>query len=141
LVVEDAAEVIAIGEHVGLQRQKRPAGIHQVDARQVILGGDLLRAQMFLHRHRVVRTALDGGVVGHDRARRAVDDPDSGDDPGRRRVIVVHPVRGEGREFEERGAGVDEPVDPFACGEFAALVMTLGRRRAAARPHARQVRA
>ena len=82
LIVEDAPEVIAIGKHVGLQRQKRAAGIDEVDARQVILLGDLLRAQMLLHRHRIVRAALDGGVVGDDRAVLSLHEADTGDDPG-----------------------------------------------------------
>ena len=37
LVEEDPAEVIAIGEDVGLQRQERAAGIDQVDAGQPVL--------------------------------------------------------------------------------------------------------
>ncbi len=34
LVVEDAAEVVAVGEHVGLLRQKRAARVDEVDARR-----------------------------------------------------------------------------------------------------------
>ena len=67
LVVEDPPEVLAIGKHVGLQRQERAARVDQVDARQAVLGGDLLQAQVLLDRHRVVRAALDGRVVGDDR--------------------------------------------------------------------------
>ena len=37
LVEEDAAEVLAIGEDLGLQRQERAAGVDQVDARQPVL--------------------------------------------------------------------------------------------------------
>ena len=66
LVVEDAAEVLAVGEHVVLQRQERAAGVDEVDARQPVVQRDLLRAQVLLDRHRVVRAALDGGVVGDD---------------------------------------------------------------------------
>ena len=65
LVVEDAPEVVAVGEDLVLVRQVRPARIHQVDARQPALGGDLLRAQVLLHRQRVVGAALHGGVVRH----------------------------------------------------------------------------
>ncbi len=80
LIVEDAAEVIAIRENVGLQRKKRAARIDQIDARQMILLGDLLRAQMFLHGHRIVRAAFDGRVVRDDDAVLAFDDADAGDD-------------------------------------------------------------
>jgi hypothetical protein len=37
LVVEDAAEVLAVGEDLVLQRQERAAGVDQVDARQPVL--------------------------------------------------------------------------------------------------------
>ena len=50
LVEEDAAEVIAIGEDLGLQRQERAAGVHQIHARQPVLQRDLLRAHVLLHR-------------------------------------------------------------------------------------------
>ena len=67
LVEEDAAEVLAVGEDLVLQRQEGAAGIDQVDAGQPVLQGDLLGAQVLLHRHRVVGAAFDGGVVGDDR--------------------------------------------------------------------------
>ena len=50
LVVEDAAEVVAIGEHLVLVGQVGSARVDQVDAGQVILLRDLLRAQVLLHR-------------------------------------------------------------------------------------------
>ena len=54
LVEEDAAEVIAIGEDLGLQRQERAARVHQVDAGQAVLHRDLLRADVLLDRDRIV---------------------------------------------------------------------------------------
>ena len=68
LVVEDPPEVVAVGEHLVLGRQERPAGVDEVDARQPVLERDLLGPQVLLDRHRVVRAALDGGVVGDDHA-------------------------------------------------------------------------
>jgi hypothetical protein len=68
LVVEDAAEVVAVGEDLVLLRQEGAAGVDQVDAGQAVLLRDLLRAQVLLHRHRVVGAALHGGVVGDDHA-------------------------------------------------------------------------
>jgi hypothetical protein len=91
LVEEDAAEVVAVGEDLVLLGQEGAAGIHQVDARQAVLLGDLLGAQVLLHRHRVVGAALHGGVVGDDHALDAADPADAGDHPGRGRVVVVHP--------------------------------------------------
>ena len=111
LIVEDAPEVIAIGKDVGLQRQERAARIDQVDARKMVLLRDLLRAQMLLDRHRVVRAALDGRVVGDDHAVLAFDDSDSGDDAGRRRVVAVHVEGGQRRELEKIRTGIDQPLD------------------------------
>ena len=82
LVEEDPAEVVAVGEDLGLERQERAAGVDEVDARQPVLLGDLLRAQVLLDGEREVRAALDGRVVGDDDALAALDDADPGDDPG-----------------------------------------------------------
>ena len=68
LVEEDATEVVAVREYVILLQQHRTAGIHQVDARKVVLLGDLLGTEVLLHSHRVVGTAGDGGVISGDHA-------------------------------------------------------------------------
>ena len=114
LVEEDPAEVLAVGEDVVLQRQERAAGVHEVDARQPVVQGHLLRAQVLLDRHRVVRAALDGRVVGDDHALAARHPADAGDDPRARRVAVVHAVRGQRRELQERRALVQQPVHALA---------------------------
>ena len=121
LVVEDPAEVLAVGEHLVLLRQERPAGVHEVDAGQAVLQRHLLRAQVLLHRHRVVRAALDGGVVRDDHAGPAGDPPDAGDDPGTRRRVVVHPVGGQRGELEERRRRVEQRVHPVAREQLAPL--------------------
>ena len=127
LVVEDPPEVVAVREDLGLERQERAARVDEVDARQPVLERDLLRAQVLLDRHRVVRAALDRRVVGDDDAGRALDPADAGDDPGARRVVVVQAGRGERAQLEEGGARVDEPVDALADRELAALAMALDR--------------
>ena len=68
LVVEDAAEMFPVREHLVLARQERAAGVDEVDARQPVLQRDLLRAQMLLDRDRVVGAAFDRRVVGDDHA-------------------------------------------------------------------------
>src|SRR5574337_1293378 len=85
LVVEDAAEVLAVGKDLVLVGQVRAARVDQVDARQPVLRRDLLRPQVLLHRQREVGSALDGGVVANDHAVDAGDAADAGDDPGARR--------------------------------------------------------
>ena len=110
LVEEDAPEVLAVGEHLGLERQERAAGVDEVDARQPVLLGDLLRAQVLLHREREVRAALHRRVVRDDHALAPLDDADPGDDAGARRLAVVEvPTRrarpARGRRCPGRRAG------------------------------------
>ncbi len=95
LIVEDAAEVALVRKDFVLQRQERAAGVHHVDARQVVLARDVLRAQMLLHGHRVVGAALDGGIVGDDDAFAAADAADAGDQARGMNVAAVHVVRGQ----------------------------------------------
>src|SRR5207245_4141220 len=97
-----------------------------------VLLRDFLGAQVLLDREREVGTALHGGVVRHDDALTALDDADSGDDPGRRRGAVVHVPRGERVQLEERGAGIDETVDPLAREQLSARAVPLDRPLAAA---------
>src|SRR5438270_665280 len=66
LVVEDAPEVVLVGEDLVLQWQVSPAGVDQVYTRQVVLLGDLLSPEVLLDGHRVVGPALDRGIVRHD---------------------------------------------------------------------------
>ena len=120
LVVEDATEVLAVGEHLVLPRQERAARVDQVDARQPVLPGDLLGAQVLLDGHRVVRAALDRRVVGDDHAFAARDAADAGDHARAGAFVVVHPVGGERRQFQERTAWVEQPVDAVARKQLAA---------------------
>ena len=102
LVEEDPAEMVAIGEDLVLQGQECAAGVDEVDAREVVLLGDFLRAQMLLDGEREVRAAFDGRVVGDDHALAAFDHADAGDDAGGRRLAVVEIPRGERVQLEER---------------------------------------
>ena len=132
LVEEDPPEVVAVGEDLGLQRQERAAGVDEVDARQAVLLGDLLRAQVLLHGQREVGAALHGRVVREEDTRLSLHHADAGDDPGRRRLTVVELPGREGAELEERRARVDEPVDTLARGHLPAGAVALDRGGAAA---------
>ena len=132
LVEEDAAEVVAVGEHLVLHRQERATGVDEVDAVQVVLLGDRLGSQVLLDRERVVRAALHRGVVGDDHAVAAGDLPDAGDDAGARHGVhvvsegaPVHPEGGQRRDLEERRARVEHVVDPVAGQQLAPLHVTL----------------
>ena len=120
LVVERSAEVRAVGKYVVLKRQERPARIDEVDARQMVLGRDVLGPEVLLHRHREVGPALDGGVVGDDDALDPAHPADPGDEPCGWGVAVVHVPRRELRELEEGGARVEELAHPVAGEELAA---------------------
>ena len=120
LVVEDAAEVVAVGEHLVLARQERAAGVDEVDARQPVLQRDLLCAQMLLDRHRVVGAALDRRVVGDDHALAPGHPADAGDDSRAGALVVVHAVGGQRGHLEQRAAGIEQAVDPVARQQLAA---------------------
>ena len=132
LVVEDAAEVVLVREDLVLVGQVGAARVDEVDAGQPVLQGDLLGAQVLLHRQRVIGAALHGGVVGDDDAFLPGDAADAGDDAGRRDRLVIDAVGGELRQFEERRTGVEQSANAVARQQLAARQMLLAGTRAAA---------
>ena len=127
LVEEDPAEVVAVGEDLGLEGQEGAARVDEVDARKAVLLGDLLRAQVLLDRQREVGAALHGRVVCDDHALAALDDADAGDDARRRSLTVVQVPGGERVQLEEGRAGVDEAVDALAREQLSARAVALDR--------------
>ena len=120
LVVEDAAKVLLIGKHVVLVGQIRAARVDQVNARQVVLLGNLLGPQMLFHGHGVISAALDSGVIANNHTIHATDPTQARNHTGARCIPVVHAVGGQGAEFQKRGARVQQQRDPFAWRQFAA---------------------
>ena len=134
LVEEDAAEMVAVGKHLGLVRQVGAAGIHQIDAGQTVLQGDLLGPQVLLHRHRKIGAALHRGVVGDDHHLTARHPPDPGDHARAGRLIVIEAVGRQGADLQKRGAGIEQPHDPVPRQKLAArFVPRTGRLGSAAR--------
>ena len=127
LIVEDAAEMVAVGEDLGLVRQVGAAGIDEIDAGQTVLFGDLLRAQMLLDRHRIIGAALDGRIVGDDHRLAPFDAADPRHHAGAVHVAFVHAEGGERADLEERRAGIEQPRHALARGELAARDMALAR--------------
>ena len=123
------------GKISSCMRQERAAGIDHVDAGQIVLPRDILRAQMLLHGHRIIGAALDGGVVGDDDAFAARNAPDAGDDAGGMDVAAIEAVGRQRRQFEKRGAGIDQQVDALARQHLAARGMPGARSLAAAAGH------
>ena len=91
----------------------------------MILFGDLLGAQMFLNRHRKIRPAFDGGVVGNDEHFAIADASDASDDARAWTLVVVEVSRGERGEFEEWRIGVEQAFNPLTDEEFALLFLSL----------------
>ncbi len=125
LVVEDAAEMLAIRKYLRVVRQVGPARVHQIDAGQAVLARDLLRAQVLLHRHGVVGAALDGGVVAHDHALPPGDAPHARDEPGAVDIARVEPIGGELRQLQERRSRINEPQHAVARQQLAARGVAL----------------
>ena len=125
LVVEDPAEVVAVGEDLGLERQEGAARVDEVDARQTVLPGDLLGAEVLLDREREVGAALHGRVVGDDHALLALDDADPGGDARAGRIAAVHTPGGQRGELQKGCARIDEAVDPVPCCELPAGAVPL----------------
>ena len=86
----------------------------------MVLRGDLLRAQVLFDRHRIVGAALDRGVVADDHALGAGHAADAGDDARAGRVAAIHAVRRHRRQFQERGARIDQVFHAVARQELAA---------------------
>ena len=124
LIVEDAAEMVAVGEDLVLVGQIGAARFHQIDARQVVFPGDLLGAQMLLDRQRVIAATLHGAVIGDDHAFLAGDGADAGDDAGPHHILGIHVPGGQLGEFEEGRAHIQQPADALARQQFAARQMT-----------------
>ena len=80
LVAEDTPEVQLVREDLVLHRQEGAPRVDQIDAGQVVLLGDLLRPDVLLDCHRVVRAPLYGRIVGHEHTLLAMHHPNSGHD-------------------------------------------------------------
>jgi hypothetical protein len=125
LIVENAPEMLAVGEDFGLEREKSATRIDEVHARQPILERDLLGPHVLPDRHRIVRAPFDGGVVGDNQDLAARHAADTRHDAGRRCVAVVEVPGGQRRELQERGSLVEQRVDPLAHRKLALLAVPL----------------
>ena len=123
LIEEDPPEMLAIRKNLILIGQVRAAAVHQINAGEVILLRDLLRAQMLFHRHRVIGAAFHGGIVADDHHLAPGDAPYPGDHPRRGRSAVVHAVRRRRADLQKRRAWVEEARDPVAGEQLAARHM------------------
>lgn len=113
--------MVAVREDLVLHRQERAAGVHQVDAGQVVLQRDFLGAQVLLDRHWEVGAALDGGVIGDDQHVPPVHQTDAGNHPGAGAGAVVHVLGGQRGDLQERRALIEQLVHAFAGQQLSAF--------------------
>ncbi|MNU85825.1 hypothetical protein D3C71_755740 [compost metagenome] len=123
LVVEDAAKMLPVGEHLVLHGEEGAAGIHQIEAGEAQPLGDGLGPQVLFHRERVVGAPLDGGVVHHQQAEPTRNLAEPRDDAGGGHSFLIDLPGGQGRELEEGGARVQQLVDALAGQQLAAPLM------------------
>ncbi len=109
-----------------------PPEIDQIDAWQAVLRRDFLRSQMFLYGNREIGSAFDCRVIGDDHAFPSGDASDPGDDSAAWNLIVIHPMRGELPDLQERRERIDQRVDALARQHLSARHVTRARRLAAA---------
>ena len=116
--------MVFVGEDLVLQGQKCSTGIDEIETGQVIFFGDLLGAEMFFDSQRIVGAALDGGIVGDDHDFAPRNAPDARDETCACGCPIVHILCGEGGEFEEGCAGIEQARDALADEEFALFLLT-----------------
>ena len=125
LIVENTAKMVSVWKHTGPRRKISAAGIHEVNARQVVLPGDFLGAQMLLHGQRIVCAALNGRIIHDEHALCPLDAANARDNASARNDIVVDFVRCQLGKFEERRTRIEQCENPFARQQFPAGQMPL----------------
>ena len=93
----------------------------------LVFVGNFLGAQVFFHRHGVIGTPFDRGVVAHDHAIDPADAADARHDACRRRVAPIHAQSRQRRDFQKRRAWIQQCLHPHAGQQLAAFGMPLAR--------------
>ena len=106
--------MLSVGKDLILVRQIGAAGIDEIDAGQIVFPRDLLCAQMFFDRQRIIRAALHRRIVSNDDAFAPSNAADAGQDAGGGDRLVIDIVRGKLREFEIRRAGIEQRAHAIA---------------------------
>ena len=107
--------MLPIRKNLILARQMSAARIDQVNAGQVIFGCDGLRAQMFLHRYRVISATFDSRIISNNHALNPIHAADSSNQPrGCNIVVTVHAIGGKLANFEEGRILVDQGLDTIS---------------------------
>ena len=106
LIIKNASKMVAVGKHLVLTRQVGTAAIHQIQAGQMVLQRDFLRAKMLFHRQRIVTATLYRGVIADDHAVPPAYLADTGNDPGGRDLILIQVMRRKKPDFQKIGTRI-----------------------------------
>ena len=131
-VVEQLA---AVDEAFDLVLQQVGAGrFDQLHEGQLVLHGDVLRAQDLVAAHALDGAGVDAGIVDGDDAARAADRADAGDDAAAGHALLgvglVDQPAGQRRQLQPRRAGVEQPRQALARQQLVPFVeqrLGLGR--------------
>ena len=111
--------MIAIRKHFILVGKIGAAGIHKIDAWQMICLGNFLCTQMLFHGEWVICPALDRGIIGDDHHVTVLDPAYTGDNTGTRCCTVVHGMSSRRAYFEKRRTGIQQPGNALARQDLA----------------------
>ena len=130
---EIAKDVAATHEILDAVAQQIGAGaLDQLHVRQLVLQCQLLHPQGLVEAVRLQRAGIDAGVVGRHHAAHAGDEADAGHDAtarhALRRVRHIEHVASQGRQLQERRAGIEHQRDALTRQQLAALMETIFRR-------------
>src|SRR2546425_3994521 len=131
VVVEDPGCTILTREDPTLIRQVHARRVDQIDDRDALAHGDLLRAQDLPDRLRPPRPRFDGRVIRNDHHGASTDTAQPGHDAGRRRLAVVLIPRHEQPDLDPRAVFVEQRRDAFARGQLPLIVLAFDALRAA----------
>ena len=127
LVIEDPAEVIAVGKNLVLIGQVRAPAIDKVDGGKAALRSDLLRAQVLFDRNREIGAAFHRGIVADHHDLPPFDLSDTGDQPCAGCGTIMQIMARQCPDFEERRARIKQVRHPRARQHLAARDMAITR--------------
>jgi hypothetical protein len=115
----------ALDEHLGLVHQVGAAALDQIDQRQLVLGGDLLRTQAFFKPSGATVPPLMALSLADTSTRLPATNPmpidRAASEHGLLAVVIVQAQTGQRRELEEVRTAVDQARHALARQQLAAL--------------------
>ena len=112
--------MIAVGKDFVLLGQERAAGVDEIYAGQSVLLRDFLCTQVLLDGERIIRATFDGGIIGNNHAVSVADLSYSGDNSGRRHLVIVQAIGRELPYFQKRRAAINKCPDSVPGQQLAA---------------------